>query len=49
MDSPLLTYLFYLAIIVVPSAIVYMYSLPENKMTYSLGAAFVGVIISLLY
>ena len=49
MDPHLLTYIFYLAIIVVPSVLAYLYSLPENKMVYSLSAALVGVIVSFLF
>lgn len=48
MDKQTQIYLFYLAIIVIPSIIVYKVSKPENKMVYSLGTALGGVVVSLI-
>ena len=46
MDLQTKIFVFYLAIITIPSIIVYVMSNQENKMVYSLVTALAGVIIS---
>ncbi len=48
MDKQTQIYLFYLALIIIPSVFSYWYSRPENKIIYSMVAAFGGVIVSTL-